>query len=85
MKHLLASWNDEVEGGSEDMQSIRDAGGCHDFIPPFYYVLSSPLLSILILSFQPFSQLYSCSYSVVGSVSKAIVTGFYFTPHLAII
>jgi len=27
MKHLMACWDDEVKGFSEDMQSIRDAGG----------------------------------------------------------
>jgi len=44
---------------------------CNDLISPFYYILSS-LLSLLISLFQPFSQLYSCFYYVVGAVSKAI-------------
>ena len=45
---------------------------CHDLISPFYYISFSPLFSILISSFQPFSQLWNCSYSIVGSVSQAI-------------
>ena len=49
---------------------------CHDLISPFYYILSPPLLSLLISSFQPFSQLYSCIYCVVGSFSQAIDGNF---------
>jgi len=47
-------------------------GHCHDLISPFYYISSSPLFSLLISSVQPFSQLYSCFYCIVGSVSQAI-------------
>ena len=28
MKHISTSWDDKVEGGLEDMQLIRDEGGC---------------------------------------------------------
>src|SRR5882724_9273082 len=42
---------------------------CHDLISLSYHF---PLFYILISSFQPFSQLCSCSYSVVGTVSQAI-------------
>jgi len=45
---------------------------CHDLIFSFYYILSSPLFYLLISSVQPFSQLYSCFYCFVGSVSQAI-------------
>src|SRR5882724_2759337 len=50
--------------------SIRDfLCLCHDLISLSYHF---PLFYISISSFQPFSQLCSCSYSVVGTVSQAI-------------
>jgi len=51
---------------SHRYQAVHRVG--HDLISPSYYILSSPLLSLIISSFQPFSQLYSW----VGSVSQAI-------------
>ena len=41
-----------------------------------------PLFYTLISSFQPFSQLCSCFYCVVGSVSQAIFVLLLFHPHL---
>src|SRR5882724_7780452 len=48
----------------------HDADDCHALISPFHY---SPLLSLLIPLFQSSSQLWNCFYSVVGSVSQAIL------------
>src|SRR5882724_8499585 len=66
----------ENQGDNRSHQCMSSGGTnpgqCHDLISPFYYISFPPLDSILILSFQPLTQLWSCFYCVVGSVSQAI-------------
>ena len=56
---------------------------CHDLISSFYYISSSPLFSILISSFQPFSSCGAALILLWVQFPRLYLCCFCFIPHLA--